>query len=350
MVWISADKLLFIARVEYNKNMEHKAVFFNLVRMGVGGREHLERSEKLKEVGVTVTFMESALTKDLLPQIAENEIVGVFMDSKIDADVFAALPNLKFLTTLSTGFDHIDMKAAEAKGIVVSSVPAYGENTVAEFAFALLLALSRKIREASHRVQEEGKFNTDGLRGFDLHGKTIGVIGTGRIGKHAVRMAKGFGMKVVAYDAYQDDVFAKDMDFPYVSLNDLLAQSDVITIHCPHVPETHHLINEQNIFQIKHGAYLINTARGPIVETAALTKALRSGILAGAGLDVLEEEDVLRGGVTAVDADIIRMPNVIVTPHNAFNTDEAFMRILDTTIENIVAYTKGVPINLVPHP
>jgi len=332
----------------YNIHMPHKATFFNFNRWGEG-KEYLQGSEKLKAAGVEVAFAENALDKDHVPTgpAADFDIAGVFMDSPVDAATITGLPNLKFIATLSTGFDHIDLAATAARGIPVSSVPAYGENTVAEFAFALLLALSRKIREASARVQQEGKFTTDNLCGFDLAGKTLGVVGTGRIGKHAIRMGKGFGMNIVAYDVYHDDAFAAQMGFPYVSLEELLAQSDAITIHAPYLPSTHHLINAQNIGLAKKGAYIINTARGAIVETAALVAALKSGQLGGAGLDVLEEEAAMKAGDMNATSDLLAMPNVIVTPHNAFNTREAFVRILDTTIDNIVAFVNGAPINLV---
>lgn len=329
--------------------MAHKITFFNCDKWGEEAKSYLSASEKLKAAGVEMAFADNILCKDEIPtgDAAHFDIAGVFMDSPVDATVIAALPELKFITTGSTGFDHIDLAAAAARGIPVSSVPAYGENTVAEFAFALILALSRKIVMANERVREEHKFTTDGLCGFDLAGKTIGVVGTGRIGKHTVRMAKGFGMKIVAYDVYHDDTFAKEMDFQYLSLEDLLAQSDVITIHAPYLPSTHHLINGSNVGLIKKGAILVNTARGAIVETPALVTALKNGTLAGAGLDVLEEEAAMKAGDMGVEAELIAMPNVIVTPHNAFNTHEAFLRILDTTIDNIVAFVNGAPINVV---
>ena len=331
--------------------MIHKVTFFNCGQWGEVAKSYLSGSEKLKTAGVEVAFGDSVLCKDEIPapgsSAAHFDIAGVFMDSPVDATVIAAIPERKFITTLSTGFDHIDLAAAAARGIPVSSVPAYGENTVAEFAFALLLSLSRKIGEARDRVRVEHKMTTDGLCGFDLAGKTIGVLGTGRIGKHAVRMAKGFGMKVIAYDVYHDDAFAKEMDFPYMSLEEVLAASDVITVHAPYLPSTHHLINAGNVHLIKKGAYLINTARGAIVETAAMITALKDGTLAGAGLDVLEEEVALKAGDFGADAELLAMPNVIITPHNAFNTNEAFLRILDTTIDNIVAFVNGAPTNLV---
>ncbi len=332
--------------------MAHKATFFNCKRWGDEGESYLAGSEKLKAAGVAVAFADDILRKDKMPagDAANFDIAGIFMDSPMSAEVIDGLPELKFIATASTGFDHIDLAAAAAKGIPVSSVPGYGENTVAEFAFALILALSRKIVEADMRVRDEHRFATDGLCGFDLQGKTLGVVGTGRIGKHAIMAGKGFGMNIVAYDVYHDDAFAKEMGFEYLELEDLLSRSDVVTIHAPYLPSTHHLINTGNIGKIKKGAILVNTARGAIVETAAVVSALKSGRLGGAGLDVLEEEVSMKEGDMGVDAELIGMPNVIVTPHNAFNTKEAFLRILDTTIDNIVAFVNGAPQNVVKPP
>lgn len=327
--------------------MAHKATFFNFKRWGEEGRQYLLTSEKLKNAGVEVGFSDEVLNKSHVPAAANFDVAAVFMDSAVDAETIAALPNLKFIATLSTGFDHIDLKAASARAIPISSVPAYGENTVAEFAFALILALSRKIGEARARVRDEKKMTTDGLQGFDLAGKTIGILGTGRIGKHAIRIARGFGMKVMAYDVYHDDGFAKEMDFAYASLPEVLGRSDIVTIHVPNLPETHHIINKETIGQMKRGAILINTARGAVVETPALIEALKSGQLGGAGLDVIEEEADLKAGNMAAIAELLAMPNVVITPHNAFNTKEAAFRILDTTIDNIVAFASGVPINVV---
>ncbi len=236
------------------------------------------------------------------------------------------------------------MRGAEHYLLIGAS---YGENTVAEFAFALILTLSRRMYESINRICIENKFTSNGLAGFDLEGKTIGVAGTGRIGKHAIRIAKGFGMKVIAYDVFHDDAFAKEMGFPYVSMEELMAQSDIITIHVPYLPTTHHLINEDNIGLIKKGAYVINTARGAVIETSALISALQSGQLGGAGLDVIEEEHDMKMGDMSLCKKLTAMPNVVVTPHNAFNTQEAFLRILDTSIDNIVNFTKGAPTNIV---
>ncbi len=327
----------------------HKAVFFNFGRWGDEGAQYVAQSQALRDAGVEVAVADAPLDAEHIPAgaAADFDIAAVFMDSPVDAATIAALPSLRFIATMSTGFDHIDLAAAAARGIAVSSVPAYGENTVAEYAFALILALSRKICEARTRVRDEKRFATDGLRGFDLKGKTLGVIGTGRIGKHAIIIAKGFAMDVIAYDVYHDDAFAKEMGFEYTPLEALMARSDIITIHAPYLPSTHHLIHAGNIDTIKQGAYLVNTARGAIVETAALVAALKSGRLAGAGIDVLEEEAHMKAGDMDLDRALVQLPNVIVTPHNAFHTKEAYFRILDTTIANIVAFTKGVPVNLV---
>lgn len=298
-----------------------------------------------------------------LPDLTDPEatMLCTFIESPIGEAEMSRFPALKLIATRSTGFDHIDLPAAQARGIAVVNVPFYGENTVAEFAFALLLALSRRIIDADERVRA-GTFSPIGLRGFDLSGKTIGVVGTGHIGAHMIRMAQGFGMKVIGFDAYPNQDLSHTLNFSYVSLSELLAQSDIITVHVPYNPHTHHLINKENIGTIKKGAYLINTARGAVVETDALVEALKNEVLAGAALDVLEEEgdlseeaklltaphpnaDALR--VTLENHYLINHPRVIVTPHLAFNTQEAIERILNATIENIQQFTAGSPTNLV---
>jgi len=224
----------------------------------------------------------------------------------------------------------------------------------------LILALSRKVHEAFVRVRA-GNFSLDGLRGFDLKDKTIGVVGAGRIGLHVIRIARGFGMKVLAYDVKRDSFWAEVLGFEYAGMDDLLGRSDIITLHAPYSRHTHHLINRDNIHKIKRGAILINTARGGLVNTDALLKALDDGILAGAGLDVLEgeeaiyEESALLGDATnseklrtAIQNHVIlKKPNVVFTPHNAFNSQEALERILDTTAENIGAFVAGAAKNVV---
>lgn len=292
----------------------------------------------------------------------DSEILCSFINFHVDKAVLEKYPKLKFIATRSTGYDHIDLKACAAKNIQVSNVPTYGENTVAEFAFALLLSLSRKIYPAIKRVREEGHFNYDGLKGFDLKGKVLGIVGAGHIGMHMIRMAKGFEMHPVAYDPHPKEELAKEYGFEYLSLDDLLKQSDVVSLHVPYLPATHHLIDKEKFKLFKKGSILINTARGGLVETAALVEALASGRLAGAGMDVLEEEGfvkeeahmLLYGHPNAeqlktvlADHELMQMENVIITPHNAFNTQEALERILDTTIVNIQSFAQGRAVNLV---
>jgi D-lactate dehydrogenase len=309
--------------------------------------------------GHELFFSEGKLSKDNLPEQKDFDVISVFVGSEVDKETISAFPNLKLITTCSTGFDHIDLEAAKEKNIPVAYVPGYGDNTVAEFSFALLLDVSRKIYESYDRIRETGSFSLDGLRGFDLKGKTIGIVGTGRIGRHMVKIAKGFDMNVIAFDTMPDENFANEAGFKYVSFDELLASSDVISLHVPLMESTHHLINSDNISKIKKGAVLVNTARGGLVETDALIIALNDKILAGAGLDVLEEEGAIKDERSlllygrAEDHNLktllqnhvlIDMPNVIITPHNAFNTQEAMVRILDANIQNIKSFTeKGVP-------
>jgi D-lactate dehydrogenase len=307
-----------------------------------------------------IVVSHEVLDDEHLGEIADAEVVSPFIYSRLTAERLARLPKLKMIATRSTGFDHIDMAEAGKRGVMVCNVPFYGENTVAEHTFALILALSRKVHEAFVRVRA-GNFSLDGLRGFDLKDKTIGVIGAGRIGLHVIRIARGFGMKVLASDVKRDNFWAEVLGFEYAELNDLLGRSDIITLHAPYNRHTHHLINRDNIHKIKRGAILINTARGGLVNTDALLKALDEGILAGAGLDVLEgeetiyEESALLGDAinpeklrTAIQNHVIlKKPNVVFTPHNAFNSQEALERILDTTADNIAAFAAGAAKNVV---
>ncbi|OIO33156.1 MAG: hydroxyacid dehydrogenase [Candidatus Yonathbacteria bacterium CG_4_10_14_3_um_filter_47_65] len=292
----------------------------------------------------------------------EAEVLSVFVDSHIGKEELDRFPKVKLIATRSTGFDHIDLIETAAHGIVVSNVPTYGENTVAEQAFALLLALSRRIYESYDRVLKEGTFSPEGLRGFDLQGKTMGVVGTGHIGVHTIRIAKGFEMEVVAFDVHRNEELAARMGFRYAEFDELIASSDVISLHAPYNEHTHHMINMDNVGKIKKGAYLINTARGGLVETRAMITALESGILAGAGLDVLEEEGYMKDDVVLLTQEhpnpeslamvlsnqyLIDHPRVLITPHNAFNTKEAIERILSVTTENVKAFAGGTPQNVI---
>lgn len=320
-----------------------------------GGEKWEEEYVREKLPGEDIAFHEGPLSAHADVTDADASVLCTFMDSPIGEEEMIRFPALKLIATRSTGFDHIDLAAASARGVAVANVPFYGENTVAEFAFALLLALSRRVPEAQARVKS-GTFSPNGLRGFDLAGKTLGVIGAGHIGAHMIRMAGGFGMKVIGCDAFPNADLSHTLGFEYTTLPELLAASDIVTLHVPYTKETHHLINKENIGLMKKGAYLINTARGAVVETEALVEALQSERLAGAGLDVLEEEGDMADEMKLMadphpkEAELrtvlenhylISHPRVIVTPHLAFNTTEAVTRILDTTIDNILAFAQG---------
>jgi D-lactate dehydrogenase len=320
-----------------------------------------EKIEK-KLAGHELILSTEKLDLDNVQKYQNIEILSVFICSELNKELIDRLPNLKFVTTRSTGFDHIDVNYCKSKNILVSNVPEYGTKTVAEWTIGLMLALMRKIYYAIDQIKESESFDLSNLRGEELSDKTLGVIGTGKIGKQVIKLAKAFGMNILAYDSYNDEKFAKEHQIKYVSLEELLQNSDVITIHTNLNPSTYHLINQNNINLIKKGAYLINTARGGITETSALIYALKEGILKGVALDVLEEENEIKEELELLvskevkeeeiktmwaDHILMKMPNVLITPHNAFNSKESIERILNTTIDNIKSFINGSPINLV---
>ena len=339
------------AGVQYNERM--KVLVFNSDQ---ATRDILSPALQ----GHDAVFIDGSVSIDALKESADAEIVSIFVGSGLAKEHIEALPRLACITTRSTGFDHIDTKYAQEKGIVVCNVPKYGARTVAEFAFALILTLSRRIFEAFYQVREAGNFKTEALEGFDLYKKTLGVIGTGNIGKNVVRIAKGFGMQVRMLDKFPDQSLA-DEQAQYASFDALLAESDIITLHVPYLPENHHLLNMEAFAKIKKGAFVVNTARGELIDTEALVDALKSGQVAGAGLDVLEEERVLKDEIELVkgiesihelkvliqDHALIDMPRVVITPHIAFFSREAYHEILATTAENITNFIAGHPSNVV---
>jgi D-lactate dehydrogenase len=297
--------------------------------------------------GHDLHFFEEPVSDAVLQQHPDADAVSLFITSMLKKDQIDMLPQLKCIAPRSTGYDHIDVAYAAQKGIPTSNVPRYGSHTVAEFAFALMLALSRRIVEANRRVCDDGKFSSDDLQGFDLFGKTLGVIGTGNIGKNTVAIAHGFGMKVLMYDLYPNQSLVND-NATYVTLDELLAQSDVVSLHAPATAENTHLMNAHTIAKMKRGAYLINTARGELVDTPALVAALKDGQLGGAGLDVLDDERSLRSGAPAEDDHaLMQMPNVVLTPHLAFFSKEAYREILTVAANNVVACAAGAPTNVV---
>lgn len=297
------------------------------------------------------------LSLDTVSLASGAEIVSVFVYSRITEAVLAQLKDLRLVSTRSTGFDHVDLAACQARGVAVTYVPAYGENTVAEHAFALLLALAKRLPAAMPRA---ATFSLPELPGIDLAGKVLGVLGTGRIGSFSIRIGRGFGMEILAHDLRPDPARAEREGFRYVSLDDLLAASDVMTVHAALTPETWHLIDREAFGRMKPGALLINTARGPIVDTEALLEALQEGRLGGAGLDVLEGEELLK--IAARKASLtpaqlrqlevchvlLGREDVIVTPHMAFFTREGVDRLVSTSLMSIRAFLEGAPRNLVP--
>jgi D-lactate dehydrogenase len=314
---------------------------------------------KLK--GHKAVFIDEPLTVTNASKAKDADILAVFIYSPITAALIAKLPNLRHVTTMSTGFDHIDLKACAKRGIAVSNVPAYGDNTVAEHTFALMLTVTRKIVESVERTKR-GHFEFEGLLGMDLKGKTLGVVGTGRIGRNVAHIGgEGFGMKVIAFDVFQNKEWAKECGVEYVPLDRLYAESDVISFHVPLTPDTTKLLNVKNISKVKKGAIVINTARGQVIETKALVDGLKKGILSGVGLDVLENEcaikekhpmladskEVCLPKELKYEMELLKHPRAYVTPHSAFYSKEAVQRILDTTCENIAAFAAKKPVNLV---
>jgi D-lactate dehydrogenase len=305
-------------------------------------------------------FDRRALGPDNLASFQDCDVLSVFISSRITNQAMAQTPRLKLISTRSTGVDHIDIAACHQRGISVANVPAYGEYTVAEHTFALILSLSRFVHK-SYLHARQGRWDLAKLTGFDLQGKTIGVIGAGKIGLHVIKIARGFSMRVLACDLRQDRFLADLLGFRYAALDELLRESDIVSLHIPYSPENHHLIDRARLAQMKRGALLINTARGSLVDTAALVEALESGQLGGAGLDVLEGEDLIREEKQLLHSEqsvetlrtllrhhvLVGRDDVVYTPHNAFNSREALQRILVTTVENIQAWARGVSLNRV---
>jgi D-lactate dehydrogenase len=302
------------------------------------------------------------ITEENVKDFADTEVMCTFITSTLNEKVLSSLPNLKLIVTRSTGFDHINLDYTKAHNIAVSNVPEYGSHTVAEHAFALILALSRKIHKSIKQVHEM-EFDHQNLTGFDLNGKTLGIVGLGKIGMNVLHIAKGFGMNVVVQAHHPDEELAKKEGYTNVDLDTLLGSSDVITLHVPYTKATHHLINTDNYTKIKKGALLINTARGGLIDTQSLVQGLQEGIVGGVGLDVLEGETQLAEEAEILcshtqtqtidmrtllmDHVLLYHPNVVITPHNAFNSKEAILNILHTTIENIKSFEGGSAINTV---
>lgn len=293
-------------------------------------------------------FLQDRLTLATVALAKGCEAVCVFVNDNVDADVLAILSQLgvRLVATRSTGYNQIDAAAAERLGIAVVRVTDYSPYSVAEFAVGLLLAVNRKIARASWRTRE-GNFDLDGLMGFDLHGKTVGVIGTGKIGTIFARILSGFGCTLLGHDRYPSAAF-EALGGRYVSVDELLASSDVVSLHCPLTEETRHIVNAASLARAKRGSILVNTSRGGLVDTEAATEALKTGQLGGLAIDVYEQEANLFFqdlSSTIICDDVIQrlvsFPNVIVTGHQAFFTEEAIGQIMQTTIDSISAFERG---------
>ena len=297
------------------------------------------------------TYHEFRLSLETVLTAHEFRAVCVFVNDRLDKLCLEKLKEqgVTLVALRCAGFNNVDVGAAKAAGITVVRVPAYSPHAVAEHTVALLLALNRRICQAFNRVRDHN-FSLNGLVGFDLHGKTVGIVGTGKIGQIAGTIFRGFGCRVLAYDPYPDKEWASEHNVDYMDLETLLPQSDVVSLHCPLTPENHHLLNAKTFGSMKPGAYLLNTSRGKLVDTEALIEVLKSGRLGGVALDVYEEEEGiffedLSGSVLHDDelSRLLTFPNVLITAHQAFLTCEALSEIARVTATNAHRHFKGEP-------
>lgn len=328
-----------------------KIVFFEIDEWE---KEYLQKTFP----GKTLVFRANKAQDETSNEVYDAAVISTFIYSSLTSETLSKFSNLKLIATRSTGYDHIDLAYCKGKDITVVNVPSYGVHTVAEHTFTLILAISRMLIPTVER-SKKGDYTLDGLRGFDLAGKTIGVIGAGKIGGKVIKLAVAYEMKILVYTEPKEQ---DSESIRYVELDELLASSDIITLHLPYNKETHHIINRENIKKFKKGSILINTARGPLVETQAILEGLETGILKAAGLDVLEEECSLKEERELLTEEFLKKcdiktqllnhvllsrDDVIFTSHNAFNSNEALQQILKTTVENISSYFSGTTKNIV---
>jgi D-lactate dehydrogenase len=299
-------------------------------------------------VDLDLRFLEPRLTVDTAPLAVHADAVCAFVNDDLGAEVLEVLADLgvRLVALRSAGYNHVDVAAAERLGLPVVRVPGYSPHAVAEYCVGLILALNRRIYRAYHRVRE-GNFSLTGLLGFDLHGKTVGVIGTGKIGALFARAMVGFGCEVVASDPFPSEE-CRAMGVTYVDLEEVLVRSDIVSLHCPLTPETYHLIGREQLSRMRDGVMLINTSRGALIDTGAVIDALKTGRVGHLGLDVYEEEsdlffEDLSDKVIHDDvfSRLLTFPNVLITGHQAFFTDEAMRNIAGTTIDNLTAFENG---------
>ena len=300
-------------------------------------------TDKNKEFGFEIRYYKGHLNKNNVLLTQGVDAVCIFVNDIADADVLSIMASngVKLLALRCAGFNNVDLNAAAAAGITVVRVPAYSPYAVAEYSLALMLSLNRKIHRAYWRTRD-GNFSLNGLMGFDMHGKTIGIIGTGKIARILIRLLKGFGMRILAYDLYPDMKFAGEEGISYVSLDELYRESDIISLHCPLTDQTKYMIDKDSIDKMKEGVMIINTGRGQLINTNDLIEGLKEKKIAAAGLDVYEEEGEYfyeDKSDKIIDDDVLArllsFNNVIVTSHQAFFTKEALHNIAETTLQNI---------------
>jgi D-lactate dehydrogenase len=300
-----------------------------------------------KSLGHEIHYFAAHLNLESTALISDEKVVCAFINDCLDANVLSALQEkgVRLIALRSAGFNHVDLACAERLSLPVVRVPAYSPYAVAEHAVGLLQCLNRGIHRAHNRVRE-GDFSLHNLMGFDLHGKTVGVIGTGSIGRAFIKIMQGFGCRVLAYDITINQICV-NAGVEYVSLEKLFVQSDIISLHCPLSPETHHMIDTQAIDAMRDGVTIINTSRGKLIDTKAIINALKIGKIGLLGLDVYEEEEAvffedLSSSVIQDDqlSRLLTFPNVIVTSHQAFFTKEAMLKIAQISLSNITAFEK----------
>lgn len=299
-------------------------------------------NEVNKGFGFDIKYFRARLNPETVELTAGYDAVCAFVNDEVDKEVLEHLKKngIDLIALRCAGYNNVDLKSA-FNNVHIMRVPSYSPYSIAEHAAALILALNRKTHRAFYRTRD-GNFSIDGLMGFDLHGKTAGVIGTGKIGQCLIDILKGFGMKILAYDLYPNKDYAEKSGIEYVSLETLYRESDVISLHCPLTPETHYLINEEAIDMMKPGVLIINTGRGQLIKTKALINGLKKAKIGGAGLDVYEEEadyffEDFSSSTIGDDmlARLMTFPNVLITSHQGFFTKEALNNIAETTLQNI---------------
>ncbi len=311
----------------------------------------IQSFDSLRPEGWRFTYYREHLIPDTVGLADGHNVVCVFVNDQLTSSVIERLESfgVKLIALRCSGYNNVDLAAAYGR-IHILRVPSYSPHAVAEHAVALILTLNRKTHRAYNRIRDNN-FNINGLLGFDLYGRTAGVVGTGRIGKVLISILQGFGMKILAFDSYPDEAFARERSVEYVALSRLYRESDIISLHCPLTPGTYHMINDESLAMMKREVMIINTSRGQLIDTQALIRALKANRIGYAGLDVYEEEsdyffEDLSGSNVADDllARLMTFNNVLITSHQAFFTQEALLNIARATIDNIAGYFSGRPL------